>query len=1462
MVLVLFMETGHGCIYAATTLQAALHCSPNKRMTVSSFVNRLKYTFCRMRRRRFAVRRTRRSSVGWSACQRLEARTLLSVSSSATLAPSAQDAGEYSSFLVLFDDPDSVLLSTDSALLSEQHSAFMTELEREFEEPIHVRFEYMNALNGVALLLTDLQSQHIAELPTVKMVLADATSALQGNSADITGAPGVWNGSAIGGGAGTFGEGVVIGIIDSGMDFDNASFAEVGPNDGYVHVNPFGDGVYVGLGDPSDPKYDASLPFNDKVIGAWNYTSDVVNAPGDADHGASVAGIAAGNFVTVDVPGSNQTTEISGVAPHASVISYDVCTTLNDCSNAAILAAVDQAIADGVDVINLSIGGSTEAPWDAVMASALLKAHADGIFVAVSAGNEGPDAATLSSPADAPWVTSVASVGIVDVSSTFVSVVGANIPENLTRIAATPGDNITISQTIDADSVIHAADVSPGDPLGSSAYPPGIFAGSIALIDRGISLFETKVRNAWDAGAKAVIVINNIPGPSITMAGVDGIPIPSVLVSQEDGTALRKWLRENPAATIQINAERTADVTVTSGFSSRGRNLQADTLGPVIAAPGGSDLVLAPVATSGDDSWQYFSGTSAASPHIAGAAALLIALHPDWTPAEIQSALQTTAGSRSEVAKDVSLAGADPFDIGSGLVNVALAATAGLVLDETTDDFIAADPSHGGDPAELNLASFIDSAVDSSTSWTRTLNSTQATTVVWTPSFSTDSGLTLSLNAAVVTIDAGASVNLTLTAAVEATTDKWLFGELLLTPNTDVPVARFPVAVRPTPTVGVIVTQSGSGTDVSENGAVDTYEIGLNTSPSRAVTVQVNAPADVRISENGTDFTSSLILTFLNQTRQTITVRAVDDAVAEGWRTATLTHSVTGSAAGTDYTTDTIIDDLMVRVFDNDVGLDGHLRAPVLAGPSGLVGSQRPVFEWLEVDGAQSYEIWVAPAGQADVPVLNPVVFGTTFTPEIDLGIGRYQYWLRTVYGIGARSAWAAASFQLSLPTVVDSLPLPANDTTPTIRWASVPGAASYEIFISNVTTRQHRLFNEQGLTETSYIPPVALKFGLHRIWVRAFAADGFAAAWSLPVEYYVGSTLMGPLLPTFEKRPAFRWTEPDGAAEYQFYLRAPNGDITNMSGLTSASYTPDANLPEGRYFWWVRPFTGEGRAGSWTERGETYIGGRPTVLAPMGDVMDASPAFTWSRVEAAESYEVFLNRTDIVEHILRTPDIPSATFAPPILEVGDYVWWVRARDASGNYGPWSASSTFRVSAADSDVSVTSGRSHLISLSPTPTLSWHGSANAVSYDVYLFNGMRAIEESSLTATSWQTPDLGVAEWRWWVRAADASGNAGPWSDAATIDTSGRAVGLSPSAATSSTPRFSWTEVLGADRYILQVDNLTNNTSRVVREDFLVSASYTPESPLTAGRYRFWVKALSSSNPSAGFWSQGVDFIIA
>lgn len=1375
--------------------------------------------------------------------QSLEFRTLLSAV-----------GAEKSTYVVLFDD---------EGLQADEHTNFLSNVERALGEKIEVQFEFQHALNGTALLLTSQQATQVADMPTVSLVLKDAASKLLENSAVLTGAPGLWDGSAIGRDAtGTLGEGVLIGIIDSGIDVDNPSFAAVGVNDDYVHVNPFGDGVYVGLGDPVNSDYDSSLPFNSKVVGAWNYTSDPIQSAGDADHGTSVAGIAAGNFVTVPIPGSSDTTEISGVAPHANIISYDVCTTLDDCSNAAIMAAIDQAIADGVDVINLSIGGPTENPWDAVMASALLKAHAAGIFVAVSAGNEGPGAATLTAPADAPWVASVASVGVEDVTATSVTVIAEDVPPSIAAIRATPGENVTIPQDIGPAPVIHAADVSPGDAQGSSPYFADTFSGAIALIDRGESLFETKVQHAFDAGAVAVIMINNIDGPNIIMAGVGGVSIPSVLISREDGDALRTWLRENPDATVQLNAAATQELTIVSSFSSRGENTQADTLAPAIAAPGADNLILAPVADFNTDRWEFFSGTSAASPHIAGAAALLVSLHPNWSPSELQSALQTTAISSSQIVDDFSGTPADPFDVGSGLVDVSRAALAGLVLDEAAVNFTAADPSRGGQPEELNLASFVDSGVHDSTAWTRTITSTQLSTVVWTPTFVADDGLSLSLDRNEITLGPAASADIMLTADVTGVVSGWLFGQLILTPDIDLPVAKFPVAVDVPKPVGVTILESGSGTDVSEYGAVDTYEILFDTTPSQSVTVKVEAPAGVEVSSDGATFESSLMLMFSDQTSQTITVRAMDDNLPEGRQSLAITHAVINPTAGADYTTATNVANLVVSVFDSDAGRSGDLSVSEITEPLGTLDTVRPAFSWTPAEGAESYSVLVFRSTDTATPVWSFETSVTSAVSPFDLEIGQYNFTVAAIFPGGAESTSAAATFVVNTSPDLSPLPFYADAAQPTFSWTDVPGAATHQVYLANATTRQNPLINERDIHATAYTPATELEFGLHCFWVRAIAADGFEGKWSEPILYYVGSQLLGPVRPTFQTQPTFRWTEPAGAESYEFYLRAPDGTITNPRGLADAAFTPTNPLANGRYSWWIRPYTAEGHAGEWSERGEVNIGGRPNVLAPATDANAAAPEFQWTSVEGAASYEVFLNRTDITQHVLRTTQLPNSTFVPPILAPGNYELWVRAKDSAGYAGPWSSRHRFSVAAAVAGVTATPVERHQTSLLQTPTLLWQHSADAVAFDVHLFDGRSVIRAQQLTAASWQTPNLGSAKWKWWVRAITADGHAGPWSSEATIDTTGRAATVSPIGMADPNPIFNWTAVLEADRYVLQVNNLTTGEAQFIREDDLRETSFQSSGPLPSGSYRFWVRAISDANPAAGFWSFPADFEIA
>jgi len=284
---------------------------------------------------------------------------------------------------------------------------------------VQVERSYQYALNAVTVRMTAREANKVRSLPGVRFVERDRQVTLTtATSVSFIGADAVWNGASDG--IDYMGEGMVVGIIDGGINHSHPSFAATDV-DGYTHTNPLGSGNY--LGDCLD------FPglCNDKLIGAYAFLSaqsttppDEILIPGDPPstdtdgHGTHTASTAAGNIIN-DValpdadgnPSSVVFPRVSGVAPHANVIAYKVCAP--SCFFSDIVAGVDQAIADGVvDVLNHSIGSSSGNPWNSSQAQAFLSARAAGIFVANSAGNSGPGPGTAEAAGNAPWVAGVA----------------------------------------------------------------------------------------------------------------------------------------------------------------------------------------------------------------------------------------------------------------------------------------------------------------------------------------------------------------------------------------------------------------------------------------------------------------------------------------------------------------------------------------------------------------------------------------------------------------------------------------------------------------------------------------------------------------------------------------------------------------------------------------------------------------------------------------------------------------------------------------------------------------------------------------------------------------------------------------------------------------------------------------------------------------------------------------------
>ncbi|HYH92452.1 MAG TPA: S8 family serine peptidase [Candidatus Saccharimonadales bacterium] len=577
------------------------------------------------------------------------------------------------------------------------------------------------------------------------------------------------------GGTSQAGSGVIYGNLDSGVWPEHPGLADQGnlgappaKGDGTPRTCDFGD-------NPLTPAADV-FACNNKLIGGRPFLATYLSSPTRAaaepyktardsnGHGTHTTTTSAGNALdTAQVLGVDRG-PINGVAPGAWVSVYKVC-GIAGCYDSDSAAAVQQAILDGVKVINFSISGGTD-PFSDPVELAFLDAYAAGVFVSTSAGNDGPGAATANHLS--PWVMTVA-------ASTQTREFVSTLTVNGTGGATATFEGASVTAGAGPLPVVLSSAAPYSDNLCQAPAPAGIFTGKIVACQRGTNNRVDKGYNVLQGGAAGMILYN----PALADIETDNHWLPTVHLA--DGTAFKAFMTANPGATASFTAGAPQDGLgdAMAAFSSRGP--AGLVLKPDVTAPGVQILAghtPTPESITEGPPGQYFqaiAGTSMSSPHVAGSGLLLKALHPSWTPGQIKSALMATA--TTDVVKEDLATPADPFDMGSGRIDVDDAGATPLTLDESAADMFAL----GGDPLtaiHLNIPSINAPVMPGRVTTTRVVKNVTSGKGDFRVSTTAPAGSEITVSPSKFKLDEGESATLTITIESDAPLGTQQFGEI------------------------------------------------------------------------------------------------------------------------------------------------------------------------------------------------------------------------------------------------------------------------------------------------------------------------------------------------------------------------------------------------------------------------------------------------------------------------------------------------------------------------------------------------------------------------------------------------------------------------------------------------------------------------------------------------------------
>ncbi len=481
---------------------------------------------------------------------------------------------------------------------------------------------------------------------------------------------------------------------------------------------------------------------------------------------------------------------------------------------------------------------------------------------------------------------------------------------------------------------------------------------------------------------------------------------------------------------------------------------------------------------------------------------------------------------------------------------------------------------------------------------------------------------------------------------------------------------------------------------------------------------------------------------------------------------------------------------------------------PTVTKPTGTVASLRPTFEWTSSTDAVSYTIWINNLATGQRVLYQAGITTTNWTPDADVLEGRYRVWVQAVNSANEASAWSTAvDFRIDIPAPsVPVITAPAaviNSTIARVEWTASTAAASYDLWIRNLTTGESEYIREKTLPSSrTWYETQSLPQASYRVWVRATGITGKTSAWSAARDFMVD--ILPPAAPSVTGpvgtgnsntvttlSPIFQWTSALRAAKYDLWVSnftTGQGQIIRQPSLETLSYTA-SRLPQGDYKAWVRGINSANEVGPWSSAYSFVIDepvpGSTQLIAPVvpssGVIDTAMPRLAWNSVSGAATYQMRIdNITLSTSQVVLVTGLTGTEYTlTRDQRLGEYQYaaMVRTVNQSGEASPWSSALQFRVNVptpvAPTILAPTGSGSDR-----TPLFRWTHQTVGFRYEIFIRDLTRNVNSSvsvdtfqvnsAGTEASFSLPDasaLQAGNFRVWIRAFNATGEAGLWSSA-------------------------------------------------------------------------------------------------